>query len=187
MTTEEELKKALEEKESEIQKLKSIKDEVVTQRDDIKKKFTDAETKISGLEESIVKTVGELDGVKSKSAELAALYTAQVKTAAIRAALEKEEVVAVETAMKLIPLDKIDVDESFSINNDTVTAVVSKLKETDRVLFKQKGSSTVDANEVPKPKRASEGEPKAGFAEELKNCKTASDVEALLRKHGKIN
>lgn len=187
--TEEEIKALqteLEATKAEVTKLTNIKAEVVTQRDEIKKKAQEYETRLTGYEEVVTKTTAELEAERKKREENAGLHAATLKTSAVRAALEKEGVVAMETALKLIPMTDIALDESFVINTDTVAAVVTKLKETDAVLFGQPGAPKVDAEDVPKPKRASEGEPKAGFAEALKQCKTASEVEALLRKHGKI-
>lgn len=177
--------KALEEKEVEIVKLKEIKADVVHQRDEIKKKYGEVETKLTEYEATVQKTVGELEAERKKREEISALHTASIKTAAIKAALVKEGVIAVDTALKLVKFDDIPVDDTFAINTDAVSAVIGKLKETDTILF-SKPTTKVDADEVPKPKRAAEGEPKAGFAEELKNCKTAADVETLLKKHGKM-
>lgn len=187
--TEEEIKKMQEDlasAQAEIAKLTDIKREVVGQRDELKQKYTEVATKLTGYEEVITKTNSELEAERAKREEIARLHAATLKTSAVKQALEKEGVIALDTALKLIPLDEIAVDDTFGINTDTITAVVTKLRETDAILFKPKGTPVVDATEVPKPKRASEGEPKAGFSEELKSCKTASDVEALLRKHGKI-
>lgn len=183
---EEELKQALEAAQQEVEKLKSIKTDVVAQRDEIKKKYETVETKLTAYEETMNKTNAELEAERNKRTEIAAIYTATIKTTAVKAALAEEGVIAMDTALKLIPLDEIVVDDAFSINTDTVKSVVSKLKQTDTVLFKTSTTPPVDADGVPKPKRASEGEPKAGFSVELKSCKTAADVEALLRKAGKI-
>ena len=172
----------------EVTKLSTIKAEVVAQRDEVKKEASELKTKVLTFEETLGKTTAELEEARKQAAQaenISAMYAASVKTQALRSALEAEGVIAVETAMKLVSLQEIAVDDAFGINKDTVTAAVAKLKETDAVLFRQKGDSTVDAKDVPKPKRASEGEPKAGFAEELKNCKTAGEVEALLKKFGK--
>lgn len=180
------LQAELEAAKAEVAKLADIKKEVVSQRDEIKKKAQEYEAKLTDYEQAVTKTASELEAERKAREDIASLHATTLKLSAVKEALEKEGVVAMDTALKLVPLDKITVGEGFSINKDTVAEVVTALRETDSVLFKQKGAPVVDSTDVPKPKRASEGEPKAGFAEELKNCKTAADVESLLRRHGKI-
>lgn len=187
--TEEEIKalqQELEAAQQEIVKQKSIKEEIVKARDEIKKKAQEYESKIGEFEQAVTKTAAQLEAERKAREDIAALHVSTLKVSAVREALEKEGAVAVDTALKLVPLDKITVGEGFVINKDTVAEVVTKLRETDSVLFRPKGAPVVDSTEVPKTKRASEGEPKAGFAEELKNCKTAAEVESLLRRHGKM-
>ena len=181
------LQAELEAAKAEAEKQKSIKEEVVKARDEIKKKAQEVETKLTAVEQEAAKNAAHLEAERKKREEIAALHATTLKTTAVKQALEKEGAIAVDTALKLIPLQEIPVDDAFVINTEAVSQVVAKLKETDAVLFRPKGAPTVDADGLPKPKRASEGEPKAGFAEELKNCKTAADVESLLRKHGKLN
>jgi len=156
--TEEEIKAMQEElaqAKQEVEKLTNIKSEVVNQRDEIKKRTQEVETKLSAYEEAMAKQAAEVEAERKRREEIATLHATTLKTQAVRQALEKEGVIAVDTALKLVKLDEIQVDESFTINTDMVTSVVTKLKETDGILFKQKGAPTVDADEVPKPKRAS--------------------------------
>lgn len=177
---------ALQAQEAEITKLKSIKEDVVSQRDDIKNKYSAVEGKFTTLETQLTAINTALAAEKSKREEVESIHLATLKTTQLRKALEQEGVTAMDTALKLIDLSQITVTDGFTINNDVVTAIVTKLKETDGVLFGKPSAIATDVKDVPAPKRASEGEPKAGFAEELKNCKTAKDVETLLRKHGKM-
>lgn len=178
------LQQELADAKAEAEKQKSIKAEVIAARDEYKKKYGEVEHKIVEFEQALVTTQQQLDAERTAREQIVSLHSTTIKKSAVKQALEKQGVNAIDTALKLVKLDDITLDDEYVINTDTVEAVVSKLKETDSVLFTQTVTKA-DAI-VPKPKRASEGEPKAGFSEEVKLCKTAAEVEALLRKHGKI-
>lgn len=116
----------------------------------------------------------------AKLAELETKFRDRALTGALNEALKESKAKSISTVMKLIDKSLIKV-EGDEVDAKSIQAVIKGLKESDPILFDIEEKPT-----APPVKRASEGAPISGFEQEIKACKTAKDIENVMRKYGKL-
>lgn len=153
----------------EIEKLRSIKAEVIQERDRAKAKLrtveeTEEARKATELtEQGKYKELFEEEQSKRAALELTIRDSSVVQ--ALTKALDSAETASVDTALALIDRSLVKYDDDGNIDAQSVVDAIAKVKEQHSVLFKQKKGPT---NKGPTSKRASEDPTTGGFTEELK-------------------
>lgn len=100
--------------------------------------------------------------------------------AAIRAELSNFKAKAPDTVLKLIDKASIQWNEDGSVDTKSIEKALKAVKQTDPILFEEETSG------APSVKRAGEGDVVGGYEKEIKAAQTAKDIEAVMRKYGKI-
>lgn len=178
--------KTVEEALSEIEKLKSINKEVISSRDQLKTRLRGFEDEQTQREQALLAEQGKYKELYEKrESEFSALKnTLKTKAvdSALREILQKAGARSVDTVAKLVDKSKVTVnEEDFSVNSADIEAQIEELKKTDSILF-----GIVEGANLPPVKRASSGEPQAGYEQEMRACKTPAEIQNVLRKYGKI-
>jgi hypothetical protein len=117
---------------------------------------------------------------QGKFKELYEQAATQLKNIALDGALAEAAKAAkakdVKAVLKLVDRSSIEVKNGIA-DAKSVESAVLKAKEEFSILF--------DHVETPAPKRAAEGAVTSGFEKELDACKSAADIQAVMRKYGK--
>lgn len=195
------LEQALEE----ITKLRANYHDAVQSRDETKQKLRKLEQDASGASD-LTKKYEELMADKSKlheqfeavNGELTSLKNAakdQTVSQALTTALEASGAKSVSTVLKLIDKSKIQFDEQGQVVADSVVALIKEVQESDPILFggdqgakksEQTQQSSTGSPSVPAVKRAGEDSTEGAFDKEIKAAKSQREIEAVLRKYGKL-
>lgn len=180
---------SLEEAMTEIEKLRSIKTELIGERDKVKTKLrtieTAAEKKIAAELEEQGKFKELLEEERQKRAELESTIRTSTVVGELTKALSSEKVLSVDTVLALVDQSLVKTDDAGNISAESVADAIAKVKEQHGVLFGVKAPA-----KAPTSKRAAEDAPTGGYAEELKKLRlnpntTARDLDNLRQKHGK--
>lgn len=97
----------------------------------------------------------------------------------LQSAIEKAGALSVNTVMKLIDKSKVEFDDTGNVKDESITSLITSLKESDPVLF---GEQFID----PGVKRASDASTEGAYEREIKSCRTQREIDAVLRKYGKL-
>lgn len=100
---------------------------------------------------------------------------------ALEAALKEANVKSLSTAMRLLDKSQIEI-EGDSVSTKSLAKAVKGLMESDPILFEVAEEKAT----APSVKRSSEGTPVSGFDKEVRAAKTQKELEAVLRKYGKL-
>lgn len=125
--------------------------------------------KFKELYEQEVQRRSELEGKMKDSAI----------TSAINDALKDSGAISTTTVAKLLDKSKIGFEDGV-VDIKSVQALISELKTSDPVLFQQQQT------QVPPTKKAAEGDPVGGFEKEIRAATTQKQIEAVMRKYGKL-
>lgn len=139
-----------------------------------------AKTELQKLKEassSLAELQANYEQAVAKSTALEAKIRNDLVDAALKSALAESKAKSISTVMKLINRDEIKV-ENDTVDAESLSALITKLKSEDPILF--------EAVEAPEPKRSAEGATTGGFQKELSACKSQKEIEAVLRKYGKM-
>lgn len=146
-------------------------EEQVKQVDEFKKKHDDlfAKHELTSKELNALK-----EGVKSQSIN-----------STLQAALEASGAKAPGTALKLVDKSKLQFDEAGKVTEESMLAAIKEVQDSDPFLF---GESVVEAGKIKMPdvRRAGESETQGAFDKELQSATTHKQIEAVLRKYGKL-
>lgn len=112
----------------------------------------------------------------------------RVRGKAVDSALEKAlveaKVKAPATALKLLDKSKVGF-ENDEVDAKTVAALIDELKKSDPILFEAEGEEPANPRHPP-VKKAQEGETVGGYEKEIAAATSAREIEAVLRKYGKM-
>lgn len=115
----------------------------------------------------------------SKSAEWQKRYTDTVVGSALNAELQAAGVISVATAAKLIDKSKVEIGDD-GVNTASIKSLIAELKASDPALF------VSETKPVPPAVKAGEGDPVGGFEKEIRAATTQKQIEAIMRKYGKL-
>lgn len=177
-------------------------DDTKKTEDQTTKKETDPAAEVSSLQEQLSKLQKDLEKLTKKNSELEEsrdkakenLRTFKMDQA-LTGSLAEAGVVSSATALKLIDKSLIKFDDNGAIVSATVAAAVEALKTSDPILFKSVEQSTTETSVVststekknPPVKRAGEGNDEVtSYQRELRAAKTTKELNAVLKKYGKI-
>lgn len=169
----------------EIEKLRGINKEVIATRDKEKSKLRSFEKEQEQREQALLADQGKFKELYEKREnEFQALQTT-LKTKAVDSALKdvlhKAGARSVDTVAKLIDKSKIGVSDDFNAVVADIESQIEELKKTDPILF-----GIAEGVNPPSVKRPSDGTPTAGIDAELRACKTVNEIQAVMKKYGKL-
>ena len=107
-------------------------------------------------------------------------------------ALEAAGARSVEGALKLVDRSKIEFGEDGSVNVESVAALVNAVKTADPWAFKEaevdpkKGPSSNGTGQPPSVKDVAQHDLKGAYDTEIKAAKSIKEIEAVMKKYGKI-
>lgn len=130
----------------------------------------------------------ELTTVQAKHAELEIKVRNRIVDSVLEKALVDAKAKAPSTALKLIDKAAVKV-EGETVDAKSVEALIKALKESDPILFDVETETKEEVKtEIvhPKVKAATEGEVVGGFSKELAAAKSTREIEAVMRKYGKM-
>lgn len=105
---------------------------------------------------------------------------------ALEKALNDAKVKAVSTTMKLIDKSKI-VLENDEVDMKSVEAVIKELQTSDPILFAvEEETKSTPAPVHPPVKKPSDGDVVAGYEVDMRKAKSPREIEAVMRKYGKM-
>lgn len=116
---------------SELQKYKKAEEKRKAEQAEAEKKRLEDEGKIKEL----------LEKEKSEKAELQTKYERSAKANALKVEALKQGTVDADAVVALSNLDDVELSEDGSVNTQTVTAVIEKLKSEKAYLFGEGGSN----------------------------------------------
>jgi hypothetical protein len=171
---------------AEIDKLKGITKEVISERDKQKGKLRDFERQQEEREQALQLEQGKYKELYEKAtSEVTALKTGlknKAVDAALKDVLQKAGARSVDTVAKLIDKSQISVnEEDWNVDLDSITTQIENLKKTDSILF-----GAGEGANLPPVKRPSDGTTTSGFEQEIRAAKSHKEIEAVMRKYGKI-
>lgn len=195
----------LEQAQERIKVLEANFHDAVAARDKTKQKLRKLEQDASGASE-LTQKYEELLAEKSKlyeqfeavNGELSSMKEAtknQTVSQALTTALEASGATSVSTVMKLIDKSKIEFDEQGQIKAESIATLIKEVQESDPILFggvqeakKSEQTSTTSgaSTSVPDVKRAGEASTEGAYDKEMKACKSPQEIQAVLRKYGKM-
>lgn len=97
---------------------------------------------------------------------------------ALKSALTEARAKSVSTVMKLVNRDEITVNEDGTVDTESLNAMITRLKADDAILFEEP--------QIPDVKRSTEGQVTGGWEKEIGAAKSQTELEAVLRKYGKM-
>lgn len=171
---------------AEIEKLKGITKEVISERDKQKGKLRTFEKQQEEREQALQIEQGKYKELYEKAtSEVTALKTGlknKAVDAALKEVLQKAGARSVDTVAKLIDKSQIVVsDEDWTVDVESINAQIENLKKTDSILF-----GVGEGANLPPVKRPSDGNVTGGFEQEIRAAKSQKEIEAVMRKFGKI-
>jgi hypothetical protein len=129
-----------------------------------------------------------LEKSKTLEGELTTLKTT-IKTnsvkGALSAALKDAGALSVDTALKLIDVNQVEVDDQYNPNPEKLKALIDGLKESDAILFKAPDATPtapVPGLKVARPASGQDGDP---FIKELRSAKNEKEIDAVRAKYGR--
>jgi Xaa-Pro aminopeptidase len=130
-----------------------------------------------------------LEKSKTLEGELTTLKTT-IKTNSIKGALsnalKEAGALSVDTALKLIDFNQVEVDDQYNPNPEKLKALIEGLKTSDAILFKTPDTATptnpVPGLKVARPGAGQDGDP---FIKELRAAKNEKEIEAVRIKYGR--
>lgn len=120
----------------------------------------------------------------AKASKLEATLRNKVADGYLREALQAAGVTSLGTALKIVDFAQVKIDEEYKVDQESVKALVEQLKTSDPVLFQPVKSAP--ATPIVDVKRPADGEQKSLFEQEITAAKTQKQIEAVMRKFGKI-
>lgn len=127
----------------------------------------------------------EVDEWKSKYEQVTTQFTTlkeQVQTQQInnvlKDVLSKHNVKDINTTMKIVDKQQIQWNDQGEVDISSIETLVEGLKSSDPILF--------DIPKVPSAQPAGEGTNVGGFEKELSACRSQKEIEAVMRKYGKL-
>lgn len=178
---------------AEIEDLKQQLNAAISERDNFKTKFRNAELKAKSateLQENLDRISAERDSIKTEFDGFKEAIKTKELDQHLNTALEAAGAKSIQTVLKLLDKSLIQYDEKGQLNQDSITSMVNDLKKSDPFLFKEqeddssKGNSGAGTLKPPTVKSAAHGiNTSSAMAEEFKNAKTLSEVEAIYRKY----
>ena len=128
----------------------------------------------------------QYDAVKARADALEEQIRTTAANASLREVLKDNGAKAVDTALKLIDRSALVYGEDGNVDAKSVEAAVKGLMESDSFLFAETQSEQAQASKSPSAIRATETDKISGFQAEVKAATSAKDLEAVLRKYGKV-
>lgn len=142
-------------------------------------KFAKSELqKLKEAAEGAAELQSNYEAAVEKAAKLEAKLRNGVIEGALKSALSDAKAKSVSTVMKLVNRDEIKINEDDTVDTDSLMSIITKIKSEDPILFEEV--------EAPDVKRSAEGAVVGSFEKELKAAKSQKEIEAVLRKHGKM-
>lgn len=162
---------------AEVERLRIVNKEVIDSRSDAKSKLKAIEEEADKVKQQELTDQGKfkdlLEAEQLKTAGLESTIRDNAINSALLVALEEAGVSSNKTAMKLISLEDIVV-ENGTVDSKSVVDAIATLKTEHEILF-----TTV--KKAPTPKKADEEEPSVGFeAEMTKAVNSGSATRATL-------
>lgn len=166
----------------------------ISERDSWKQKHRDAESAAAAAKQ----LQDDLDAeraTRSKLEDAFNSYRDSVKqrdlSSHLTTALEAAGAKSITTVLKLLDTSKIEFDEEGNIKQETVSAVIADLRNSDPVLFvdeqsdpNKKAPSGGTTLQPPDVKVAAGGiNTQSAYDTEMKSAKTQADVERIARKY----
>ena len=177
--------KSLEEALQIINHLKGIKSEAFKERDAVKSKLKEFEDAKASSEAALLAEQGKFKELFEKAQQKLTSIQETLKTkavdSALREALQKAGARSVDTVAKIVDKSKIVLNEDYDVDPNSIQSQIDELKKSDPILF-----GPGEANNLPPAKRPSDGVPQAGFVQEMRAAKSQKEIEAVLKKFGKI-
>lgn len=134
--------------------------------------------------EKLLQEQGNFKTLYEEAIEKLGQYENQIKDANIAKAIEEAAkdsgVKSLTTLNKLIDKSKIEFDESGKVDIKSVKDIIKALQKTDSILFELPDVNT------PSVKRANEDTNIASYETDLRKAKTNQELQAVLKKYGKI-
>lgn len=105
----------------------------------------------------------------------------QTLDSALKAELANVKAKAPDTVLKLLDKSAIQWNDDGSVDTKSIQKALKDLQKSDPILFEEEVTT-----ETPAVKRAGEGDVVGGYEKEIRSCKTAREIETVLRKYGKM-
>lgn len=168
---------------AEIERLKNITKEVIATRDSTKQKLRTFEAEQEAKEKAKLEEQGQykelLEAERKAREALETKFKSQAINTALKAQVAESGARSLETTLKLIDKSQIQTDENGEVVLASIQSQLAALKQSDPILF---GEPT-EAVKVPPVKRATEGERTGSFEIEIRQAKTAREIEAVMAKY----
>jgi predicted nuclease with TOPRIM domain len=172
-----------------IKELENNFQEAVVTRDKAKEKLrkleqdfgqaSELKTKYDELFTEKSKLLEQFESVQSEFTNFKTGIQQEKVSATLQSAIEKAGAKSVSTVLKLIDKSKVELDENGNAKEESISALIKELSESDPILF---GTEFID----PGVKRAGDGTSEGMYDKELKACKNQREIENVLRKYGKL-
>jgi hypothetical protein len=143
----------------------------------------------SKADAEVKKVIAQYEAEKARADALEQKIRTSAADGVLRQLLAEGGAKAVDTALKLVDRNAIKYAEDGTVDADSVKSVVQALKESDSILFDQTVVSVDESAQkklAPPAKRATETDRISGFEAEMKAAKTKADLQAVLKKYGKL-
>lgn len=170
-TLEENFQEAVSTRDKAKEKLRKLEQDL-GQASELQKKYDDLFAEKGTLITQLETVQSEFNGFKDSIKQ-------EKVVANLQSAIEKAGAKSVSTVMKLIDKSKVELDETGFVKEDSIAPLIAALKESDPILF---GEAFID----PGVKRVSDASTEGSYEREIKSCKTQKEIDAVLRKYGKL-
>lgn len=162
--------------EEQLKYLKEINVDLIKTRDAAKRKARELEK--------------EAESSKALSATLKEKLVSRIVTDSLKAELTKAGALSVDTALKLVDRSKIVLNDDYDLDTKSIELLVEELKKSDSVLFKPvTATDEKEEKSIKHPDIARAGEAEniaTAFSVAMRSARTQSQIDAVMRKFGKI-
>lgn len=157
--------------------------ELLTKLRRFEKENKTAAEKAQQRAEELERKVQEEEG---KRTELETKIRNRIVDAALEKALVDAKATSPTTALKLLDKAAIKVDGE-EVDAKSVQEMIEALQKSDPVLFSTDVKTTETPMQHPPVRKATEGDVVAGYERDMRAAKSQKDIEAVLRKYGKMS
>jgi hypothetical protein len=148
----------------------------------LRSKLAEQEKLIEKLRRHEKESLKKEQDALTRANELEGKWRDRLVNGALEAALG--DAINLKTALKLVDKSAIKVDGD-AVDAESIKTLVEALRTESPELFKTPVEDKKEP-QAPSVKRAGEGDPIGGYEKEIRAAKTAKEVEAVLRKYGKM-
>ena len=159
---------------------------LLAEKKNLQAKYEEIEKKFNSIHEEKLQNEGKkdelLEAYKQKINDYESKFSNfAFSTVANNVALEAKEMGCVDhdALIKLVDLSSLNVGDNFAVDKDEVKTMLENVKKEKPYLFKKEAPKVHDGV-------VKKAEAPMGYAEELAAAKTQVELEAVLRKHGRI-